>query len=264
MSVDSCSLPSRIASDVFAAAVVERHAFLFDLDGTLVDLAPEPDGVQRPPGLVESLARLSEMTGGAVGIITGRTLASADRMLAPLTLAGAGIHGLELRADPQAPVRSVAAPLPQTIRRDALRFASGHPGIAVEDKGQAIALHFRSRPDAGAAVTAFALELVERHAGAVAVQPGKMVVEIRPRGRDKGDAVREMMGLARFEGRSPVYFGDDLTDESAFAAAQDLGGLGILVGSHGAPTAAEERMASPAALRDALLAATGAGPARWL
>jgi trehalose 6-phosphate phosphatase len=263
MSGGSGSQSAAAEPDIHSAIAVGRPAFLFDLDGTLIDLAPAPDSVTRPKGLIETLMRLSAMTQGAVAVVTGRTLASVDGILAPLRLVGAGVHGLELRAAPRAPVRAAGPRLPPGIRRVALRFGQENPGVVVEDKGRAVALHYRARPEAHEAVGAFADAVVRRHPGAVSAQPGKMVVELRPPGADKGDAVRALMELPAFSGRTPIYFGDDLTDEAAFAAAQTLGGRGVLVGAHGGPTAAGWRVATPGGLRAALRALAAMEPARW-
>jgi trehalose 6-phosphate phosphatase len=99
----------------------------------------------------------------------------------------------------------------------------------VEDKGASAALHYRGSPGAAEACT----DLAERlsHTLALQVQAGDHVVELRPPGPDKGDAVRAFMAEAPFAGATPVFIGDDFTDEAGFAAVRDLGGWGVIVGS---------------------------------
>jgi trehalose 6-phosphate phosphatase len=92
---------------------------------------------------------------------------------------------------------------------------------------------------------------------------GKKVVEARPRGADKGAALRALSRLEPFAGRMPVCVGDDRTDEDAFGAAQTLRGYAVKVGS--GLTTARYRLAAPADVRRwlrACLAAWAAERAR--
>jgi trehalose 6-phosphate phosphatase len=133
-------------------------------------------------------------------------------------------------------------------------FAARAPGLLVEDKPASVALHFRGAPEREAEAIAL-LETLARRTGLV-IQAGKMVLELRPPGADKGDALRRLMAEPAFAGKRPVFVGDDLTDEHAFAAAADLGGAGILVGPPRA-TAAVWRLDDVAAVAAWLSNAAG-------
>jgi trehalose 6-phosphate phosphatase len=221
-------------------------ALFLDVDGTLVEIAETPEGVTPDRRLPDILSAVLRRLGGAVALISGRRIDTLDRFFAPLRLPAAGLHGLE-RRDAAGDLRR-APPLP-AIRRAAAAardFAGTHPGVLLEDKGATVALHFRQAPGAGPAATAFAEALVTSLTGTM-LQKGKMVVEIRPAGEDKGSVIATFMTEAPFRGRIPVFVGDDVTDEAGFAMVNRLKGHSIRIGD-GAETAAHHRLPAVAAL----------------
>lgn len=226
----------------------EGWAFFLDFDGTLVDLAERPDGVSVPADLPGLLSRLADRAGGALAVVSGRTIESLDWLLAPARLATAGVHGAEVRL-PDGQRLAVATPDLTRARRFLLDFAAAHPGLLADDKGLAIALHYRSAPHLAAAAIAAAEAAAADSQGALSVQHGKMVVEVRPAGADKGRALATLMKHAPFAGRRPIAIGDDVTDDAMFAAARALGGIGLRVGPANEPTAASLHLADPAAVR---------------
>ena len=169
--------------------------------------------------------------GGAVALVSGRPLAALDRLFLPLRLAAAGVHGLERRtADgtifrPAAPVKE----LPD-IAAALHAFAAKSPGVIVEDKEISLALHYRQAPGFAERAGALATELLARSGDQLTLQKGKMVLEFRPVGPDKGSVIAEFMNEAPFEGRMPVFIGDDETDESGFSVVNGLGGHSIRIG----------------------------------
>lgn len=228
----------------------QTHGFLFDFDGTLVDLQPRPELVQVPTGLTGDLGRLQFLAEGAVAVVTGRELAFIDAQFNPLRLAGAGIHGLEMRLEPGTAITRLAESRQlHGIRAKAEEWARENPAIHLEDKGLSLALHYRSAPAMKPAVLAFARHLAGTGVPLLVVQQGHMVAEIRLAGPDKGSAVERLMQTAAFAGRTPVFFGDDITDEAAFAAVQARGGLAFFIGGEPASTIATGRIESPAAVR---------------
>ncbi|HEX9808194.1 MAG TPA: trehalose-phosphatase [Alphaproteobacteria bacterium] len=224
-------------------------AYFLDLDGTLARIAPTPEAAALDEGMGATLARLVAATGGAVALISGRPLAEVDRLLAPLSLAAAGLHGLERRGASGRTARARAAPAALARLRPALaKFARAHPGCLLEDKGPALALHFRGAPASEAAAEALVDGLLARDGRGLVLQRGKKVLEIRAAGDDKGAAIRRFMAEPPFRGRVPVFAGDDATDEDGFAAVNAMGGVSVRVGAS-PTTCARFAVASVAALR---------------
>lgn len=209
-------------------------ALFLDVDGTLLDFAPSPEGVHVPDHVRPALTALHKRLEGALALISGRSLATLDALLAPPVMAAAGLHGLERRHGR----RGHRAPRPPAalarVRGEAERLVARHPGAIVEDKGAALALHWRAAPQAGSELQAFANAVLPRLPG-YRLQPGNQVLELRPAehkgGRaDKGAAIHAFMDEPPFAGRRPVFAGDDVTDEAGFAAVNARDGISVLVG----------------------------------
>ncbi len=223
-----------------------RTALFLDLDGTLAAIEARPQDVGPQPWRSRLLVRLRERLQGRLAIVSGRTLQEVDRILDGAAPAVAAVHGLvRRRADGgMAPAPALADMA--GARRALDRMADSQPGLLLEDKGVAIALHYRSAPAQGPAVRAEAARITE--AFGLKLQLGDMVAEVRAPGPDKGAAVRAFMAEPPFAGGVPMFLGDDLTDEDGFAAVLDLGGVGVLVGPP-RPTAASRRLPGVDAVR---------------
>jgi trehalose 6-phosphate phosphatase len=227
-------------------AISPRSAALFlDFDGTLADLAPQPEAVRVAGGLVPLLQLLSGHVYGALAIVSGRRLSDLDAFLQPLHLPCAAEHGAQRRlADGQ--VVGIAPPDLQYAVKAASALATQHAGLRVEIKNAAVALHYRHAPELEVLCLQVMNEAVAASTG-VELLCGKFVFEIKPAGVSKGKAIAAFMLDAPFAGRVPLFAGDDVTDEAGFSTVQALGGFGIKVGE--GPTVARHRCASPAALR---------------
>lgn len=229
-----------------AAVPVGKCAFFLDLDGTLLKFAPRPDAVSVDAGLRELLEKLQLRSRGALALVSGRSIATLDSLLAPLRLPAAGLHGFE-RRDATGTLTSHQPPdrrLLDDARRQMDQWVRTHPRLMLEDKGCALALHYRRVPKLGPAVVNAVIAMAARaRASGLAVQRGHMVVELVPTGVNKGSAVAAFMSEAPFAGRQPLYAGDDLTDESAFEWVNAAGGVSVAVNCP-RPTAARTRLDS--------------------
>lgn len=227
-------------------------ALFLDFDGTLVELAPRPQDVYVDPALSDVLLDLQGLLDGAVAVVTGRPIVQVDAFLQPVRLPAAGLHGLEQRDAPGGEI--VSSPPDNQITRLAHHIAGSgllERGVSLEDKGPALALHYRSVPELEGDVIDFLTRTLSLLPDLHMVH-GKMVAEAKPKGRDKGTALRDFMEEPPFAGRRPVFIGDDVTDEDGLSAAIAAGGFGIKVGE--GPTCAGFRLANVTAVLEWLRA----------
>ncbi len=223
-------------------------ALFLDVDGTLLGIAEHPGAVTVDRPLASLLGRLQAAAGGAVALISGRSVADIDRLFAPLELAVAGQHGLE-RRDAEGRIHPHRLPLAamENARAQLARIAANRAGVWVEDKGASLALHYRAAPQLGPELAGLVGDIVAGLGQQFELQPGKMVLEVKPGGRDKGTAIAEFMQERPFLGRTPVFIGDDRTDEIGFALVNRSGGHSVKVGE--GASAARWRLPDTAAVR---------------
>ena len=217
-------------------------ALFLDFDGTIVEFAPRPDAVCPQPGLVPALGRVAEALGRALAVVTGRPIGEIDHWLDTSVAAVAGIHGAERRsADGRLICAEGAVPPPGEVSRARARLAEvadAIPGVDLEDKGCAFVLHFRAAPERRQAC----MEAVQGlESPALEVLGGASVAELRPRGVHKGAAIAAFMAEPPFAGRTPVFVGDDVTDEDGFRTVNAMGGVSVLAGPL-RPTAARHHL----------------------
>lgn len=219
-------------------------ALFLDFDGTLVELAEEPDGIEPPADIDRRILALAESMDHRVAVVTGRALDDLQKHTGPLAVAKAGSHGGHCVARDG----SVLGDAPQALDGEIVQkledFATSE-GFSLERKSHGAALHYRSDPSLEEKGLAFARDLASE--SDLEVKRGKAVIEIVHPGADKGTAVQCYMREDPFVGAVPVFIGDDVTDEDGFAAAGKLGGFGILVGDM-RETAARYRLENPDAV----------------
>lgn len=206
-------------------------AFFFDIDGTLVDFADTPAGVRVDHAMQRLIVRLHESAGGAVALISGRSIVDIDRLFPQILLPAAGQHGAE-RRDSQGRVSYHAFPSQRLERahRQLAHAVEEHPGLLLEHKGLSLALHYRRAPHLAGYAHRVARSTLHRLGARYCLQSGKSVVELKPTGKDKGVAIQEFMQEAPFRSRIPVFVGDDATDEFGFAMVNRLQGHSVKVG----------------------------------
>jgi trehalose 6-phosphate phosphatase len=230
-------------------------AWFFDVDGTLAHIADTPESVRIDTAMRRLIQDIVANAGGAVALISGRSIADVDTLFPGVRLPVAGQHGAERRDAAGALVGNIAASRDLVRIRDELStIARRHPGLRVEDKGLAIAVHYRRAPQLAGYVHRTVRAIQARAGNAIQMQIGKRVVELLPAGIDKGTAVQHFMQELPFRGRTPVFVGDDVTDEHAFAIVNALGGYSVKVGP--GATSARWRLADVNAVREWLEQAT--------
>lgn len=232
----------------------EKPALFLDLDGTLVELVDHPSLTIASPSLRALLPKLPEACAGAVAVISGRRIEDVDRILAPHSFFAAGVHGLERRSGAGIASIDAAASLAE-IRRRVEPFVDARRGLWIEDKRLAFAVHYRSRPELETEVHRFVAGLQAVLPADVEILLGHDVFEVKPGVADKGKALEAFMEEPPFVGRTPVFIGDDVTDEAGFRAVNALDGVSVKVGT--GATIARWRLADVAAVIDWLSTAVG-------
>jgi trehalose 6-phosphate phosphatase len=222
-------------------------ALFLDFDGTLVDIADAPGKVVVPPELPALLDALARRLDGALAIVSGRRVENIGSLLRPFRGAIVGLHGLEYRAAGGEIFRKEPNPALAEARAAIADILSGLDGVTIEDKDQAIAVHYRRAPLEAATCIAAAERVAEKVRGALLLKPGKMLVEIGPPDMNKGAGIGALMRAPVFRSRKPVFIGDDITDEDGFIAVNRLGGVSIRVGGE-EETAARFRIEDVAAV----------------
>ncbi|GAC1455122.1 MAG: trehalose-phosphatase [Steroidobacteraceae bacterium] len=220
-------------------------ALFLDLDGTLLEFAPRPDAVSVEPALLALLHALLRRAGGALAVVSGRSIATLDTLLAPLRLPLSGLHGFERRDNSEVLVRHERPNLAvlQQARHLMAQWVTREPRLVIEDKGLALALHYRQAPHLETAVVDSVTAIAARPGSGLRAQRGRMVVELTPGAVSKATAIAEFMRQAPFQGRRPLYVGDDLTDEPAFEWVNAAGGISVAV-DVAPPTSARAHLGS--------------------
>ncbi|MEX2324896.1 MAG: trehalose-phosphatase [Nitriliruptoraceae bacterium] len=235
-----------------AIGKVDRFVVVLDFDGTLAPIVDHPDDAALGPGAFNAITRLAART--PVVISSGRHLEDLRDRLEGLAVLLVGGHGAEVGDHDQTIVQlvdagSVVSTL-DAIEERLHRLVGAAQGWIIERKPTSLAVHYRlaANDDVRALLPRIRALLDERRHDppGFALMEGKQVVEMRPRGSDKGQALEWL--LDAYPGKLPLVIGDDVTDEDAFAVAEHHRGIGIFVSEIDRPTQATERLRSPASV----------------
>jgi trehalose 6-phosphate phosphatase len=220
------------AEAVHAVPLPDANWCLFlDVDGTLLELAEHPQAVSVGPHLVPLLERLRAASGGALALVSGRTIVDLDRLFGRSDLPAAGLHGCERRdAHGRLHVAPVAVEQLAEVRAGLVKLTARHPGLMLEDKGAGLALHFFKARELEHELRAEVALLAAPLVPSFTLLDGHAVLEVKPTAHTKDSAVTAFMQEEPFEGRIPIFIGDDVTDYGGFAAVRRFEGLAIAVG----------------------------------
>jgi len=215
-------------------------ALFLDVDGTLLDIAAAPEGVVVPAGLVANLRQLEAALSGAMAIVTGRTLVDLDQLFRGLKIRAAGVHGAQMRYDPDQTAAIEAFPVLPDRLWSALNVALAEfPDVYRENKRFSFAIHFRARPDLAGPLWTLLQRLIDDETTLdLMLMEAQLAYEIKPRGFDKGAAIASFMTRPPFAGRTPLFIGNDATDDVGFAVVSDRGGIAYSVGARRSRTVA--------------------------
>jgi trehalose 6-phosphate phosphatase len=214
--------------------VSARNVALFlDIDGTLLDLAPTPTSVRVPRALVESLTRADRKLDGALALVSGRAIDEIDHLFEPLRLRASGVHGAQIRLHPDTPAQVVgaASTLPDSLAASVQEAVRHFPGILIENKRFSLAVHYRLNPQAARWLRVTLQELIAAAPpGDIEIEEAHSAFELKSPKYDKGKAIALFLSEEPFRGRTPVFVGDDTTDEAGFAEVTARGGWAYSVG----------------------------------
>jgi trehalose 6-phosphate phosphatase len=218
-----------------------------DVDGTLIELTDSPLESFADQELKVLLGIVAERLGGALALVSGRSIQYLDALFKPLRLPAVGLHGVARRSASGVMhgASSINAELDR-VRPAMTALVAAYPGTCVEDKGQTIAVHFRMAPQHESSVRESLAAITAPMSTNYRIQEGNMVLELMPRGFNKGAAINMFMREPPFSGRRPVFVGDDLTDQGGFQSVEEQGGISIAVGDR---VRAQYRIDDPATVR---------------
>jgi trehalose 6-phosphate phosphatase len=223
-------------------------ALFLDVDGTLLEIAATPDRVRVPASLLNTLHLAFEREHGAFALLSGRSLSDLDALFKPWRFPASGKHGLEVRLPCGRLGRSgIDGTVLDTARRGLGMLQQENPGLLLEDKGVALAMHFRLAPRLEPVVQAAMQVFAAQLGGDFTIRKGKCVFELTPRLCDACSGIELLMRQPEFAGRTPVFVGDDPADEVGFEAVNRMGGYSIRVGNL-EQTAARHRFSSVSAV----------------
>lgn len=230
-------------SETLPVPDLPSSALFFDFDGTLVEIGETPDAVEIAPGLPAMLDSLMQITGGAVALVSGRSVSRLRAFLPDFSGHIMGSHGAEhFAAGALDQHRLAGSDAVRTMGDLVTQFAQTIPGLIAVRKPTGAIIHYRQAPEAHAQVLKV-MQALEMCWPDFELHPLKMAYELRPRDVGKDQAIQSLMQTDPFRGRVPVFFGDDTTDEPALAHIAGQGGIAIKVGE--GETAAQYRVHTP-------------------
>jgi trehalose 6-phosphate phosphatase len=236
----------RVVSRIRAGA---RVVVFLDFDGTLVDIAPRPDKVHLKPKARNILQRLARHPRVTVVVVSGRRRAELLQHIGVRGIRYFGLYGWERSAKCALPPR-----VRQALRRartELARHLRAYPSIWIENKRSTFSIHLLDAlPDLQPRVRRELRALLKPFFRTLRIVENLRDVEVLPRSMPgKGIAVRQFLAQPAFRRSFPIYFGDDLSDESGFVAVRR--GLSVLVGRR-SPTRARYSVHTPAEVATAL------------
>ena len=232
--------PSELLQYILKNKSIQQSLCLFlDIDGTLSEFNRDPAQSFIPSDTLNTLQKILDINIPVIAI-TGRSVAVASALLRPLNLPIAGIHGLEIRLNPQQEIRIAPNHIDfSVVQQDLYAACLPYPELRIENKTHAVALHYRQCPQLASMAKHISQQIQSLHP-ALKINVGKYVYELLPQGADKGQAIQTFLQHLKLAHVLPIFIGDDQTDESGFITINRYHGISIKVGTEA--TAARYRL----------------------
>lgn len=218
-------------NDIINTLPIDKNYCLFlDIDGTLAPFQINPEQSFIPNTTLEIIKEIIQLNIPVIAV-TGRNVETAGKLLHPVEVPIAGLHGLDIYFGSDHYIRP---DLSQTnfkkLKQDIIKSCEKHPDLLIEDKGHSIALHYRENPNLENHAIHIMQQINSLHP-TLKINKGKFVIELIPNQADKGKAIQTILNHLNLSSVFPIFIGDDLTDESGFIFINQQSGLTIKVGS---------------------------------
>ena len=210
---------------------IQQLALFLDVDGTLYEIENSPSLIKPCFKLQKKLQTIRNRLGGALGLISGRSLDDLDRIFDNNKISVAGNHGAQLRdtlrleeyqADPEK-IKGITHKISELL--------NGQKNIEIENKGSNLTVHFRNSTIDRKEINKIIVEIVKYEPKLILLE-GKEVLEVKPLSHNKGTAISYFMRTKPFIKRRPIFIGDDVSDEDGFETVNNKGGWSVRVGNY--------------------------------
>ena len=210
---------------------IQQIALFLDVDGTLYDIENSPSLIKPCFRLQKKLHTIRNRLGGALGLISGRSLDDLDRIFDNNKIPLAGNHGAQLRDALRTNEYQADTGNIKGIAQKVKESLNEQKDIEIENKGSNLTVHFRNSTIDRKEINKIIMELV-KHEPKLTFLKGKEVLEVKPLSHNKGTAISYFMRTKPFIKRRPIFIGDDVSDEDGFETVNKKGGWSVRVGNN--------------------------------
>ncbi|MDV7706350.1 trehalose-phosphatase [Acinetobacter pittii] len=217
-------------NDIINNLSLDKNYCLFlDIDGTLAPFQINPEHSFIPNTTLEIIKKITKLNIPVIAV-TGRDVDTASKLLHPIEVPIAGLHGLDIYFDSGNYIRPDLSNINfKKLKKDIMKSCEKYPELLIEDKGYSIALHYRKKPNLENN-TINIMQQINLNYPQLKINRGKFVIELIPNQADKGRAIKTILNHLDLPAVLPIFIGDDLTDESGFTYINQQSGLSIKVG----------------------------------
>ena len=210
---------------------IQQLALFLDVDGTLYEIENCPSLIKHCFKLLKKLQTIRNRLGGALALVSGRSLDDLDRIFENDKISVAGNHGAQLRDALQLKEHQGNTGNIKVIEYKIQELLNGQKNIEIENKGSNLTVHFRNSTIDRKEINKIMLEIVKYEPKLILLE-GKEVLEVKPLSHNKGTAISYYMKTKPFIKRRPIFIGDDISDEDGFETVNKIGGWSVRVGNY--------------------------------